>query len=242
MAIRIDDPTGDLTAGSAHRQRVDDHLWCLDSHFVVWGCRGSLRMTVVETSSGLVIYSPVRMTSDIVAGLSQIGRVAVIIAPNLYHHMVLRPCQALFPEARVLVPRGLEAKIGAVPGAEVVTSQTVVAAPDELGHVVFDGRAIRETMLVHQATGTLITADLVYNYGPRQHLAERTFFRAIGCYGAPKVAFYHRFSIEDKRSVRRLIETVLAWQVRRIILCHGDTVESPSASAAFAAAWERFAA
>ena len=64
--------------------------------------------------------------------------------------------------------------------------------------------------------------------------------REIG-YGEPKVAFYHRFSIRNKHSVQALIDTVSSWKVRRIIMSHGDIVESDDAAQLFAAAWARFA-
>lgn len=229
------------TGASERLRRIDERLWCLDSHFVVWGCRGSVRMTVIETSAGLLLYSPVHLTPLVIAELKKIGRVGAIIAPNLFHHMFLCQCHAAFPAARVLVAQGLEAKIGAIQDAEEITANTTVGPADEIAHFVFAGHSLHETILFHRPTSTLITADLIYNYGPRQYPAERTFFRAIGCYGGPKVAFYHRFSIADKQSVRRLIETVLSWRARRIVMSHGDIIESDDASPLFAAPWERFA-
>lgn len=220
---------------------IDQELWCLDTHFVVWGCRGSLRMTVIETSVGLLLYSPVRLTPEVVAEIKRIGRVAVIVAPNLFHHMFLRPSRVTFPEARVLVADGLESKIGTIAGSEAITDETAFGARDEIDHFVFDGHALHETILLHRPSATLITADLLYNYGPLQYPAERAFFRAIGCYGIPKVPFYHKFSIRNKQSVRRLIDTVVSWRVRRIIMSHGDIIENKDASLLFAAAWAPFA-
>lgn len=222
-------------------RQIDRRLWCLESYFVVCGCRGSVRMTAIETMAGLVLYSPVRLTMETVAQIESIGRVAVIVAPNLFHHLFLRQCRATFPEARVLIARGLEAKIGALPGAEEISTKTRFCAEDAFDHFVFDGHALHETVLFHRPTTTLITADLIYNFGPRQYLAERTFFRAIGCYGAPKVAFYHRYAIKQKQSVSRLVETVSLWQPRRIIMSHGDIIECNDAASLFAAAWAPFA-
>ena len=226
---------------SSSLRKIDERLWCLESYFVVWGCRGSVRMTVLETSTGLVLYSPVRLTPEVAATLSAMGRVATIIAPNLFHHLFLRSCIAAFPSAKALVARGLEAKIGAVPGAEEITADTTVGEADDIAHFVFAGHTLHETILFHRPTSTLITADLLYNYGPRQFPAERAFFRAIGCYGSPRVAFYHRFSIVDKKSVEQLIDTVAAWRARRIIMSHGDIIEGEDASSLFVAAWKRLA-
>jgi len=197
-------------------------------------------MTVIATARGLVMYSPVALSPATCSALKQMGTVEAIVAPNLYHHMFLRACCSAFPSAKVLVAPGLQAKIGAIDGAEEISTDTVVSASGEFQHYVFSGHSLRETILFHQPTGSLITADLLYNYGPRQFPAERLFFRSIGCYGSPAVAFYHRFSIRDKSSVRHLINAVTSWPIRRIVMCHGDIIEAENASSLFADAWFRF--
>jgi hypothetical protein len=221
--------------------QVDDGLWCLESHFVIWGCKGSLRMTLIETRGGMVIYSPVGLASPHIEQIRRMGRVAAIIAPNLYHHKYLRACMAAFPEARVLIPAGLEAKIGAVRGAEVMAQDVDLGLPREIAHHVFAGHKLRETVLFHRATATLITADLIYNFQPENFTAEKLFFRLIGSYGAPSVTFYHRFALEDRACVKALMETVKTWRVRRIVMSHGRIVTADDAGEIFAGAWARFA-
>ena len=83
--------------------QIDKGLWCLDSHFVTWGCKGTLRMTLIETQRGIVIYSPVALASSHLDLNHRIGFASIIIAPNLFHHFYLRPCIAELPMARVLV-------------------------------------------------------------------------------------------------------------------------------------------
>jgi hypothetical protein len=221
--------------------QIDKGLWCLDSHFVAWGCKGSLRMTLIETQGGIVIYSPVALAASHLDLIHRIGDVSTIIAPNLFHHFYLRPCIAAFPKARVLVPQGLTEKIGSIPDAEIMTEWLDIGASEELDCHIFAGHTLRETVLFHRPTGTLVTADLLYNYQPEHFTAEKVFFRMIGCYGAPSVAFYHRFAVEDKASVRALIDTVRRWPVRRIVMSHGRIIDSEAGSEIFANVWARFA-
>ena len=216
-------------------------LSCLDSHFRVWGCNGSVRMTVIGKDNDLIVYSPVTLNAAHIAQIAELGRVSTIIAPNLFHHMFLRDAAAAFPNARILVPHGLEAKIGPIPRAETMRADVNLGLPTDLDHHVFSGHAIRETTLYHRPSGTLITADLLYNYHAEQFPAERTFFSLMGIYGRPAVPFYHRFAIEDKSAVRQLIDKVWSWPMRRIVPCHGRIVERDDAGAVFTAAWERFA-
>ena len=216
-------------------------LSCLDSHFTVWGCKGSVRMSVLRTGDDLVLYSPVALDASQIAEITALGRVRTIIAPNLYHHKFLRHAAAIFPDARVLVPRGLTSKIGPIPRAETMSRSVDLGLPADLDAHIFSGHSIRETSLFHRPSGTLVTADLLYNYQAEQFPAEKAFFGLLGIYGRPAVPFYHRFAIEDKSQVRSLIDKVSSWPIRRVVPCHGRIVERDDAGAIFAAAWDRYA-
>ena len=98
-------------------------LWCVNSHFRNnLGLAASVRMTVLAGAQGLVLFSPVALNAADVAVIEEIGPVAAIVAPNLYHHFFLLAAVEDFPDARVFVPEGLEAKIGPVPRAEMQQS------------------------------------------------------------------------------------------------------------------------
>jgi glyoxylase-like metal-dependent hydrolase (beta-lactamase superfamily II) len=221
--------------------QIAPDLYGLDSTFTVWGCKGSVRMSVIRTTAGVVIYSPVRLSADHINQIKAVGPVSLIIAPNLFHHMFLNAAVAEFPEARVLVPQGLAEKIGQVDGAETMVGGMEAGLPGELQAFVFRGHSLRETCLFHTPTNTMITADLLYHYQAEHFGAEKLFFRAMGIYGRPSVPFYHRFAIEDKPDVLRLIDAVSARKVERIVPCHGRIIERADAGALFTSVWESFA-
>ena len=80
-------------------KKIDDDVWCLESYFLSLGCRGSLRMTILKTQSGLLLYSPVTLNAENIAYIRALGTVKDIVAPNLFLHMYLRQCVAAFPDA-----------------------------------------------------------------------------------------------------------------------------------------------
>ena len=63
-------------------KKIDEGVWCLESYFLSLGCRGSLRMTILKTQSGLLLYSPVALDAEIVASIRALGTVTDIVAPN----------------------------------------------------------------------------------------------------------------------------------------------------------------
>jgi hypothetical protein len=213
----------------------------VNGHFRSLAFRASVRMSVVAGDDGLVLYSPVALDESTVREIAALGPVAAIVAPNLYHHLFLRPAAAAVRAARVFVPEGLEARIGAVARAETMTRAVPPALPRGIDHFVFERHMVRETVLFHRASRTLVTSDLLYNYQHEHTPGEKAFFRLIGCYGAPGVAFYHRFAIRDQAAVRELIAQVRAWAPQRIVMSHGRIVEGDDAAEIFARAWQRFA-
>jgi len=226
---------------SATIKKIDEGVWCLESYFLSLGCRGSLRMTILKTQSGLLLYSPVELSAENLASIRALGTVKDIVAPNLMHHMYLRPCVAAFPDANCWVPEGFLEKIGPVDGAQIITPDIVFGNDSGIKKFTLTGHAIQETMIFHETSRTLLTADLLYNYQSEQYPAEKLFFRMIGNYGRPNVAFYHRFSVKDKSSIQRMIDTLIKWPINRIIMSHGRIIESADAGAIFADAWKSFA-
>ena len=220
---------------------IAEGLWCVNGHFRSLVFRASVRMSVVAGDEGLVLYSPVALDDTTVRQIEALAPVAAIVAPNLYHHLFLRAAAAAFPTARVFVPEGLEARIGPVARAETITRAHAPALPRGIEHFVFERHWVHETVLFHRASRTLVTSDLLYNYQREHNPGEKAFFRLIGCYGAPGVAFYHRFAIRDKAAVRELVAQVRDWAPQRIVMSHGRIVEGDDAAAIFARAWQRFA-
>ena len=222
-------------------KKIDVGVWCLESYFRSLGCRGSLRMTILETQTGLLLYSPVALDAEIVASIRALGTVTDIVAPNLFHHMYLRQCVAAFPDANCWVPEGLSEKIGAVDGAQIIKPDLVFGNDSGIKKFTLTGHRIKETMIFHEPSRTLLTADLLYNYQSEQYPAEKLFFWMIGNYGRPNVAFYHRFSVKDKSSIQCMIDTVTSWPINRIVMSHGRIIESADAGTIFADAWKSFA-
>lgn len=217
--------------------QIDEGLWIKNSYFTAMGCKGSTRMVLVRTDDGILIYSPVDLDDDDVAAIGKLGAVVAIIAPNTMHHMYFTACHLRFPDAKCWIADGVAAKVQGLPRHETLRAGCAVAPAYELATIVTDGHKINETMLFHHPSGTLITADLLYNYQVQQYAGEKLFFRMIGCYGKPSVPFYHRMSIKDREGLAASMASVFKLPIRRIIMAHGEIVEGENMAQVFAQAW-----
>jgi hypothetical protein len=221
-------------------QSIAEGLWTVDGRFRTPIFTGSVRMTVLAGDGGLVLHSPVALTDPDVEAICGIGPVAAILAPNTMHYQSLKAAAEAFPAARVYVPAGLEKKIAPPVRAEVISRLHRPELPGGIEHFLFDRHAINECVLFHRSSRTLVTADLLYNYQREHGRGEKIFFGLLGCYGAPKVAFYHRFALPDKSAVHELVAQVREWAPRRIVMGHGRIVEDDNAARVLAMAWQPF--
>lgn len=186
------------------------------------------RMTIARLPDGtLWLHSPIAPTADVRDTLASLGEVAHLIGPNTFH-------DAYLPEAQQQWPAAL---LHGAPGLARANRKLRVdrklsdAPPDSWGgrfqqHVMRGMPLLNETLFFHAATRTLIIADLAFNLGAERPAFTRWFLRLYGAYGrfAPSRAV--KFVIKERAAFRKSLEAVLAWDFDRILVGHGQPVET----------------
>lgn len=113
----------------------------------------------------------------------------------------------------------------------------------EFEQVVIQGtRIISEVAFLHKKSGTLILVDLLENIGDDYThdagLLLKFWWKAVfHMWNHPKAAPEYQLGWGDKEIVRKGLEKILSWEFDRIILAHGNTIES-NARAILIKAWE----
>jgi hypothetical protein len=220
------------------RTLVPGQLWIADMPARRFGFEYGARMTVLRLPNGtLWIHSPVALTPDLRRDLDDLGPVAVILAPSRFHRLHVAEFAAAYPEAEVhAVPAAAE-KLGKAPGkapgkAKVKVSSLLGDDPARAWADVLEQSQIRGSSLYdevdfyHGASRTLILTDLCFNIPVTAPLATRVTAGALGILGRLSVSTTLRFSTRDRAAVRHSLERVLAWDFDRLILSHGDIVET----------------
>jgi hypothetical protein len=188
----------------------------------------STRMTVIALADGgLFLHSPVRLSDGLRAELDEIGPVRAIVAPNKTHHLFVGEYVAAYPEARLYGALGLPNKrkdlvffglLGDEPRPEWTgeIEQRMVRGAPMLNEVVF----------FHPATRTLIVTDLVFNVPEGGVWGVPIVCRLMGASGNFGPHRFIRWAIRDKAAARASLGFVMRWDFDRVIVAHGDILET----------------
>lgn len=197
------------------------------------------RMTVVALTGGdLLVHSPAPLQPALTADLAELGRVRFVVpASNLHGHGSMADYQAAYPDAELFSAPGLAAKRPDLRFAAELGEQPDPRWADVLDQSVFRGhRLLDEIVFLHRPSRSLIVGDICFNIGPDAPLATRLWAwgprlrRRLG----PALPF--RAGVRDKQAARESVQRILGWDFDRIVVGHGEIVESGGREA-FREAW-----
>jgi hypothetical protein len=222
-------------ANEVNLEPLASEIWTMRSPLRFWGVEVGRLTTVVRLSDNqLFIYCPAQLTDELYLQLMALGDVRFVVpASNLHGHRFMEQYRTAFPRAELLAAPMLDRK-----RKDLWFDGLLGSIPDprwsaELDQAVFMGnRWLTEIVFLHRASGTLLVGDLVYNLGPGA--APLTKLVAWLPFPSPwgglwtklgPSALYRR-SIRNRLAARRCIEQILEWKFDRIIVGHGEVVET----------------
>ncbi len=198
------------------------------------------RMTVVRLADGgLLLHSPVALDAELGQRLDALGPVRFLVAPNRVHHLFLAKAAERYPDARRLGAPGLPEKRSDLAFHALLEDQPPPEWKGELEtHLVRGIPYLNEVALWHRPTRTLVLTDLAFNVQHADALLARLFLRANGAYQRFGPSRMLRSLVRDRAALRRSIDRLLAWDFDRVLLTHGEVLESGGREALRAAyAW-----
>ncbi len=217
-------------------RQLCDGVWVIDFPLSIFGLRIGARATVLQLADGgLCLVSPVPMDSASQAKLVGLGEVTAIVAPNLMHYKHVPTAKALFPNARVYGAPGLQQK-----RPELPIDSTLAGAqlPGLSLHPIAGMPKLREVVLLHEASRTLITTDLVFHFPTAPNLLTGLYLRLSGGLGKPAQTALLRSMIKDKAAFALSRDELLKLDFDRIVVTHGENIETGAKAAlADALAW-----
>jgi hypothetical protein len=207
-------------------KKLAENLWVLPYSLRILGADLKRTVTIVGLRSGdLAIHSTGPFTPEDVADILSLGKPGWLLDAMLQHDTFAQRGRQAFPGIPYLAPDGFGDAVG-------FPTEPLVPAPstwgEELKVLRLDGNpSMDEHVLFHPVSRTLIVADLLFNFG--LHTPAWTSFLLLAAVGAkhhPGMSRRFRMSIKDKAAFQRSVEALLAWDFDRIIVGHGELIET----------------
>jgi hypothetical protein len=185
-------------------------------------------MTVIRLArERLLLHSPVALDPELRAQLDALGQVSFAVAPNRVHHLYAGEVATVYPGVRLWVAPGLERKRPDLLFEAVLTDEPPEEWRGEVEQVFFRGRPYEnEVTFFHRASRTLMLCDLAFNFGPSAAVQTRLLMKLLRSYGRLGPSTLDPLLIRDRRAARESLERILAWPFDRVIVAHGDVLES----------------
>ena len=203
-------------------------LWVADRPQKFYGLPVGTRMTVIRLADGsLLLHSPVELDAGLRRELDGIGRVRYAVAPNRVHHLYAGRVAESYPDARLWVGPGVERKRPDLVYVAVLGDEAPAEWRGQVDQVFFAGRPYEnEVTFFHRASRTLILCDLAFNLREGTAFVTRWLMRSIRSYGYFGPSTLDPWLIKDRAAARASLERILAWDFDRVIVAHGDVLET----------------
>ena len=209
-------------------RQLGPEIWIAERPQRFYGLEVGTRMTVIRLGGArLLLHSPVALDPELRRELDSLGRVCFVVAPNRVHHLYAGQVAEAYPEARLWVAPGLERKRPDLRFVAVLGDEAPAEWRGELEQVFFRGRPYEnEVVFFHRASRTLILCDLAFNFGPSAAAPTRLLMRLLRSYGRFGPSKLDPLLIRDRRAARESLERILDWDFDRVVVAHGDVLES----------------
>lgn len=202
-------------------ERFKDGVWFDTGPVRIVGTRLSVTMTVIRLEDGLLVHSPLPLTSERRAAVLSVGKVAHLYAPNTFHHLWLSDWSRAFPEARVHAPSLLAKKCPEL-RIDRFHDDGSAAFSGELEEIPIVGFRLMETALVHRPSRTAVVTDLVHNVGRPTGGWTKLYTRMMGFYDRVALSRVLRWTaFDDRRAARVSIDRLLSVPFDGLVVGHG---------------------
>lgn len=196
------------------------------------GLEMGARTTVLSLEGGVLVHSPVAVPPETVAPA---GDLRWVVCPNLLHHLHAGPW--IEAGAEGWAAPGLAAKradlafAGELEGTEHPFGDEVAILP--LRCFPF----ANEVAVLHRPSRTLVLTDLVFNLSDRVPWITRAAMACACGYPGCRSTLLER-ALMNRALAREEIGTLLGWDFDRLVMSHGEIVETGGREAlAGAYAW-----
>ncbi len=207
-------------------QLLAENLWLLPYPLKMLGADLRRNVTLIRLRSGkLIIHSTAPFAPEDVAAIRALGEPGWLLDGILRHDTFAKEGREAFPGIPYLAPEGFAQVVG-------FPTQPIPPTPPE-----WDGELLaleiqgipeaRDIAMLHIPSRTLILTELVFNFGDDEPLWTELLLRAaIGSQHHPGMSRPFKAGVKDATAFKNSLATMLSWDFDRVIVGHGDVIES----------------
>ncbi len=215
---------------------IGEDIWIVDGGIIDMDIKiGTLpfptRMTVIRLENDdLWCHSPIAPDKELLAQINDLGTVRHLVSPNMIHYAYIADWKNLYPQATAWASPKVTERAKTQNISVTFDKELTDIAPTEwagqIEQLIFQGsRVMSEVVFFHQASRTLILADLIENFETEKisSFPLRILIKLAGITdpdGKTPPDFRATFW-GNKAQARQSYEKILAWQPEKIILAHG---------------------
>ncbi len=215
---------------------IHGSIWLCTYPVKYFGTELDARMTVIRLRDGrLMLHSPCEIDGRLKQELDELGPVAFIVAPGNFHYLHVPSAQAAFPGARTFICPGIEKKRPDMKYDFVLGDDVPEDWAADLDQVLVRGsRWMWEVAFFHRESGTLVLVDLIEHITdqtPHANWQLRFWWKLVfRMWNKARPAPEYQLGWIDRDAARASLEKILNWDFSRVIISHGDLIETNARS------------
>jgi hypothetical protein len=207
-------------------QPITANLWMMTYPLKMLGADFRRNVTIIRLRAGqLVFHSTAPFSPEDVATFRSLGEPGWILDGILRHDTFAKEGRAAFPELPYLAPAGFSELVG-------FPTFPLDPPPDawggELQVLEIEGAPdAKDTAMFHTASQTLILTELVFNFGSEEPMWTELLLQvAVGGEHQPGMSRPFKWGVKDVPAFEESLRTLLSWDFDRVIVGHGDVIET----------------
>jgi hypothetical protein len=206
--------------------QLADNLWIKRYPLSVLGTDHGRTVTILRLLSGkVIVHSMAPFSRKDLSEIRCLGEPMWLVEAMMLHDTYAREGRAAFPDAIFLAPLGFSNVV------DFPTSRLVPPPEEWVNEIeVIELRGaprLQEHLFIQRPSRTLIVADLVFNFRQDERGWNRLFHRYIaGIKRYPGMSRIFRLCISDREAFQASLHRILESDFDRVIVGHGEVIES----------------
>jgi hypothetical protein len=197
-----------------------------ESEVSLAGCKLPVRSTLVREGASAILIAPVRFSEEQFAQMEREGGVTDLVASSLFHHLFFQKAAERFPNAKRWGVAGFDKKRPDIAWSKMINEETWPYANSLPVSELQGAPAVNEAVFFHKSSKTLIVTDLCFNLTNPCGWSAPFIFRIFGTYKRFAMSRLYRSCVKDKNAFNNSLRKVLQLNFQRIVMAHGEIIES----------------